>query len=45
MSFVVAQFLKPGRRYIANNVYVQIAAEQGLLGLVPFLFCSTPCRA
>lgn len=36
-AFVPADFLKPGRRYIANNVYVQVAAEQGLLGLVPFL--------
>ena len=33
-AVVPPDFLPPGRRYIANNVYAQVAAEQGVLGLL-----------
>lgn len=35
-SYVPPEFLERGR-LIANNVYAQVAAEQGALGLIPFL--------
>lgn len=36
-AFVPPQFLKEEERFVPNNVYAQVAAEQGLLGLIPFV--------
>lgn len=36
-AFLPHGYLSDRARFIANNVYVQVAAEQGLVGLIPFL--------